>query len=56
METPIIVCSHQNDWSVDNAEDVLPRDEKPFVAAPGEDAPLPVVVVLPGAGCSDIGQ
>ena len=27
MESPIIVCSHQNDRRVDNAEDALPKGE-----------------------------
>jgi hypothetical protein len=33
MEIPIIVCGHQNDWSVDNAEDALPSGERLFVSA-----------------------
>ncbi len=33
MESPIIVCSHQNDRRVDNAEDALPKGERMLVAA-----------------------
>ena len=36
MDSPIIVCSHQKDRSVDNAEDALSKDERLFVAGPGE--------------------
>src|SRR5438445_12919688 len=35
IESPIIVCSHQNDRSMENAEDALPRTEKLFVAELG---------------------
>jgi hypothetical protein len=56
MESPIIVCNHQNDRSVENAEDALSRGEKLFVPALVEGWLLPVMVVLPGAGCSDGGR
>jgi len=52
MERPIIVCSHQNDRSVESAEDALSRAERLFVAALVEL----VVVLLPGEGCSEGGR
>jgi len=48
----MIVCSHQNDLSVETAEDALSRAERLFVPALVES----VVVLLPGAGCSDGGR
>ncbi len=56
MESPIIVCSHQNDRRVDNAEDELPKGERMFVTALVEEGLLPVVVLFPGPGCSDCGR
>ena len=52
MESPIIVCSHQNDRSVDSTDDASRRAERLFVPALVES----VVVLLPGAGCSDGGR
>ena len=56
MESPIIVCSHQNDRRVANPEDALPKGERMLVAALLEEGRLPVVVLFPGPGCSDCGR
>jgi hypothetical protein len=56
MDSPIIVCSNQDDRRVDNAEDALSISEKLFVDAPGECRPSVVLVLLPGDGSSDGGR
>jgi len=50
----MITCSHHNERSVDSADVALLMNERAFVAE--LDQGCPVVVVLPGPGCSHGGR
>jgi hypothetical protein len=50
----MITCSHHNERSVDSADVALLMNERAFVAELYQGCP--VVVVLPGAGCSHGGR
>jgi hypothetical protein len=50
----MITCNHHNERSADSADVALLMNERAFVAE--LDQGCPVVVVLPGAGCSHGGR